>query len=337
MRIFFTLLFLSIISLGFAQDQVFSQFYAAPLQMNPAMVGNTYAPRLSLNYRNQWPAFNQAYVSYAAAYDQYFEKANSSIGFFALSDVAGNGIYKTNQASLFYAYNLKLADEFYLKGGFEAGYVQNRLDWDQLIFLDQIDPITGYTDAGNNPFPSFEQRPDNPVQGYLDFGAGLLAYNKYVFGGFSLKHINSPDESILDGSDRYADVPVRMTFHGGGEITIKEERGDKRSTFVSPNAMLTKQGEFYQINGGAYIGSGLFFGGVWYRHAFSNSDAVIFLGGIEKGIFKVGYSYDYTISDLNTYTGGAHEVSLILNLDNSEAAKQRRRSRRFGACPRLFN
>ncbi len=47
-------------------------------------------------------------------------------------------------------------------------------------------------------------------------------------------------------------------------------------------------------------------GGIWYR----NLDSFILLGGIQYKKFRIGYSYDFTISKLTNATGGAHEVSL---------------------------
>jgi hypothetical protein len=61
-----------------AQDPVFTQFYAAPVQLNPALTGSTLAPRIALNYRNQWPALN-AYVTYAASYEQFVEEFKQRI------------------------------------------------------------------------------------------------------------------------------------------------------------------------------------------------------------------------------------------------------------------
>jgi len=65
-----------------AQDPVFSQFYAAPLQLNPAFAGNTYAPFITVNYRNQWSGFNdfKTYVTYAASFSQFIEGMNSGVG-----------------------------------------------------------------------------------------------------------------------------------------------------------------------------------------------------------------------------------------------------------------
>ena len=54
----------------YAQDPQFSQFYASPLYLNPALTGSVKCPRATLNYRNQWPALGSTYVTYIASFDQ---------------------------------------------------------------------------------------------------------------------------------------------------------------------------------------------------------------------------------------------------------------------------
>ena len=99
-----------------AQDPVFSQFYAAPLQINPAFAGNAFAPHLAINYRNQWPQF-KIYETYSASFDQYFDGLNSGIGLYILADDAGSGILKTTKISGIYAYRLQIDREFSIKFG----------------------------------------------------------------------------------------------------------------------------------------------------------------------------------------------------------------------------
>ena len=48
-------------------------FMRLPLRLNPAFAGTTYAPRITLNYRNQWPSLNNAYETYAVSYEQSIE------------------------------------------------------------------------------------------------------------------------------------------------------------------------------------------------------------------------------------------------------------------------
>jgi len=294
-----------------AQDPVFTQFYAAPLQLNPAFAGNTYAPFVTLNYRNQWSGFVDlnTYLTYAVSYSQYMEGLNSGIGLMVEADDSGNGIYRTTRVGGFYSYKVAINRELNLKFGLEASYVQNRLDWNKLLFGDQID-ITGEIDL-----VSGEVQPDNLSSSYADISTGILAYNSIFYGGLAIKHLNRPDESILGiNGNINSGLPVRFSIHSGAQLDIGgSKRG--RAMFLSPNIMYVKQGDFNQINAGAYLSFGSFFAGGWYRHTSSNSDAVIGLFGFQKDVFKIGYSYDFTVSGLAGQTGGTHELSIVFNLD----------------------
>ena len=64
-------LFFGLVNEVKAQDPTFSQFFANPLYLNPAMAGTNICPRISLNHRNQWPGIGKTYVTYSASYDQY--------------------------------------------------------------------------------------------------------------------------------------------------------------------------------------------------------------------------------------------------------------------------
>lgn len=313
----FFICFLGCVIVGKAQDPVFSQFYAAPLQLNPAFTGNTNAPHVAINYRNQWPSWPEAYVTYAASYDQFFESVNAGFGLSILSDAAAEGLLKNNKVAGYFSYKLQVADDFILKFGTEVAAVQTRLDWDRLVFLDQIDERTGPISPGGTPFPTEEVRPDNTTNTYLDISAGLLAYTSSFYGGISIKHLNTPNESFLEVNNNLNNgLPLRLTLHAGGHITLREGGRKRGEIFVSPNLMFVKQSDLGQINGGAYVGMGPIFGGLWYRHTFGNPDAAIFLVGVEQGVFKIGYSYDYTLSSLGLgRSGGSHEVSLIMNFE----------------------
>ncbi|MEJ0030308.1 MAG: type IX secretion system membrane protein PorP/SprF [Bacteroidota bacterium] len=49
--------------LASAQDAQFSQFYAAPLYLNPAFAGSTNQGRVGMNYRNQWPGIDANFTT----------------------------------------------------------------------------------------------------------------------------------------------------------------------------------------------------------------------------------------------------------------------------------
>ena len=301
------------------QDPVFTQFYAAPLQLNPAFAGNTYAPFITVNYRNQWSGFNnfKTYVTYAASFSQFIEGMNSGIGLMIQSDNAGDGIYKNTRVSAIYSYKVQVNRDFAVKFGIEGTAVQNRLDWNKLVFPDQIDP------TGEVNFPSNEVAPTDLTKSYIDLSTGILAYSKLFYGGITIKHLNTPDESLLDiNSNINSGLPVRLSIHAGSQFPLFTDNKGNSKSFISPNIMFVKQGDFGQVNAGAYFGFGAFFAGAWYRHAFSNGDAAIALVGFQKGIMKFGYSYDFTISGLTTaVTGGTHEFSFIINLDHNKTRR----------------
>jgi len=314
-----------------AQDPVYSQFYAAPLQMNAALTGTTYAPRIMLNYRNQWPGMMNAYVTYSASYDQFVESISSGFGLSVSADNAGDGIYRTTNIGGHYAYSIQVAENFFLRGGLEANMYQVRLDWDRLIFPNDLDPIDGIVDQGNG-----EIRPDQLTKNHLSLGTGVLGYARWGYIGVSLKHLNSPDESFLAANSIASIVPLRLGIQAGGEIPISTDPNKRDKQFISPNIVYLNQGEFSQINVGAFLRMNAVFGGAWYRHAGSNGDAIIAMAGVQFGVFRFAYSYDITVSGLSGVSGGAHEVSLVINFDDSEEVKRRRKSRMYMECPGIL-
>ncbi|MEO1515308.1 MAG: type IX secretion system membrane protein PorP/SprF [Bacteroidota bacterium] len=300
-----------------AQDPIYSQFYAAPIQLNPAFAGNTVGPHISINYRNQWPSLQGSYVTYSAAYSQFFPQVNTGFGLMLLSDDAGEGLLKTNKVSGVFSYKLQVNRDWALKFGAEGSLVQARLDWDRLVFLDQIDAEIGPISPGGMPFPTEEVRPDNLNNTYVDISAGLLAYSSNFYGGVTIKHLNTPSESFLGVNPNLDEgLPMRLTLQAGMEIPLTFGNNWRTNSFISPSVMFVKQGDFGQLNAGSLVKAGFIFGGLWYRHTLTNGDAVIFVAGVEQGSFKIGYSYDMTISGLGlNRSGGSHEISLIINLE----------------------
>ncbi len=282
--------------------------------MNPAFSGVSSHPVVSLNYRNQWPSFGNTYTTYHVGFDRFFDQYNSGIGVSLLNDDSGDGALVSTNASLMYSYSLLLNNDFQLKMGIGASYVQQRLDGSRLIFGEQIDRGTGVITQGGSIIPNTEGIIGNISNSYLDISSGFLLYNKFFYVGFSLNHLNTPNQSYLDGLFASADLPVRFSLHGGYQINLRRGNKKDEGTFITPNILFERQGDFYQVNIGAYTGVKSFFIGLWYRNAWNNNDAVIVSTGIKKGPFKIGYSFDYTISDLTIGSGGAHEIGILINL-----------------------
>ncbi len=324
--------FLFVLNLS-AQDAVFSQFFATGLTLNPAFAGSAFAPRAGLQYRLQWPGVSNAYQTYSASYEQSLPTINSGLGFTATGDNAGSGIYKTNRFGLVYSYSLPVTEDVFIKFGTEAALHQVNLDWNKLTFPDQIDVVTGPT------IPTEETRPDRTSRSAFDASAGLLVQGPKLYGGLALRHLNTPSIQLLPDGNRPnvgGGLPMRLSLHGGAEFTISEGNKLRPATFWSPNFLFETQGPLRQINVGAYAGIGPMFGGMWFRHTFGNADATIFLVGLRQGIFKLGLSYDTTVSGLSGRTGGSYELSVGMLFDQDKQAQKRRKRGQLHECPKLF-
>lgn len=305
------------------QDPHFSQFYANPLYLNPAFAGTGVCPRIIMNYRNQWPSIPGSYVTYNAGFDMHFDALSGGIGLIATSDKAGEGILMHNSLNLMYAYQLKVSSSFSLRAGFQAGFFQKSVDASRLTFPSQIHPRWGVVldDPG---IPR-----GNLSNSGLDFSTGVLGFSENFYIGFAAHHLTQPDESLFGD---YSELPMKMSVHTGGLINLRRGGSNKRrpdDPILSPNFVFMKQGEFHQLNYGVYLNKMPMIGGIWYRHFMEGSDAVIMLVGFQYDQFKFAYSYDITISDLSTPSGGAHEFSFGLMLN----CPQKKRRLRDINCP----
>jgi type IX secretion system PorP/SprF family membrane protein len=319
-KIIFTLLIVSFSGLTMAQDPHFSQFYANPLYLNPALAGSALTPRLTLNYRNQWPLMEADFVTYGASYDQYLPAINSGVGLSFMTDRAGQGILVSGGISALYSYRLKINREMFVNFGVKASFFQGRLDWGSLTWGDQFDPIRGLV------FETEEVAPASTSKSIVDFSAGAVyTYKDIFFGGVSVDHLTQPSNGFYD--DKLSKLHMKVTLHGGAVIDLRNRkyRGARYDRItISPNIIYQQQDNFKQLNIGVYFNKNPFVIGAWYRHDITNGDAIIVLLGFEYKNLRFGYSYDVTVSKLQNSTGGAHEVSLGYTFDTGSQYRSRR-------------
>jgi type IX secretion system PorP/SprF family membrane protein len=320
MRKFYQVAFvLVIVSFSFigqarAQDPQFTQFYANPLYLNPAFAGSIRCPRIALNTRIQWSGISGNYRTYAASFDMHVDPLQGGLGVRVMRDEAGQATITSHNVTFMYSYQLKLSRKVTMRFGAEVGFLQRKLDRSNLTFGDMIDDRYGFVYATQEVF-------DNDEKIMFDFNAGVVCYSDMFYGGVAFHHITQPNEGFLGNSK----LPFKFTAHFGAMIPIGKKKKYAGEAFISPNVIFQLQQSFYQLNIGLYAGKGPFVGGIWYR----NNDSFIALVGIQKGIFRIGYSYDVTISRLTNATAGSHEISLGLQF----GCKQPRKKFRTVRCP----
>ncbi len=292
------------------QDPQFSQFYANQLYLSPSFAGATEDNRISLNWRNQWPAIPGVFHTYSFSFDKAIPSFNSGIGILATYDVAGSGDLSTTNLGLLYSYDFQISDEWHIRPGVSFKFTYLGLDLTKLVWNSQI--TTGGTLPSITP-PPFDNIAD------IDFSASALIYSPRIWGGFTVDHLLTPRTSFW-GDD--ATIPVKVDLYGGFQILSRGRLRTKLTQVMSVAATVMFQGKFYQSDVGLYYFQEPLVFGIWYRGIpFVTSqagDAVIGMVGIKTDQLNIGLSYDFTISNLITSTGGAIEISLIYSFLSSQ-------------------
>ncbi len=330
-----------------AQDIHFSQFYMAPLQLNPALTGVMNCnQRISANYRNQWASVlrDKAFQTYQVAYDAKIPTGRYDyfgLGGSIWSDVAGSLNLRSTLLNVDFAYTKKMGgyrkQASYLSMGAKVGLAQRGLSlldarWGSQNKDGSWDP----TAPSNEPVFGVNGR-DNFL--FADISAGLLWFsvmdennNFYVGGAYD--HINRANQSFNTSPTAVA-VPLlsKFTIHAGGEFQTND-----RITLL-PGLVTFIQGPYLQINGGTSMrfllgnskrsAEAIQFG-LWARvgnkvDADNKAsgilmDALILSTRFDYSQFSLGFSYDYNVSPLRAATNGngSFEFSLQYKICGNE-------------------
>ncbi|OJW56145.1 MAG: hypothetical protein BGO55_06055 [Sphingobacteriales bacterium 50-39] len=322
---------------GHAQDLHFSQWFNSPLTTNPANTG--FIPdadfRLGANYRDQWspvmavPYRTMSIWGDAQVFRNRIENGWMGVGGVILRDDAGAGTLTSTEAYGSVAYHQMLGYSSLLTAGFNAGFINKRINTSQLKFPDQFD---GHFFDAQLPTSVVI---DQPNVTYFDMQIGLnYAYfptNKmYLNAGFSVQHINRARESFFSTDPAGFDSRIPRRYIGFINASIKASdqviinpMGYYTSMANSSEAVLGMNAQYnLKDDGDQQV-----IGGLYYRAG----DAIIpMIGFIYKNI-KLTFTYDVTTSTLKHYDGGfgAFEFALTSQGFYNEYNGNRRQS----LCP----
>lgn len=295
---------------AWGQDPQLSQFYAAPLYLNPALTGNTLQDRLGVNYRLQWPGVGPGFRTYALSYDHREERFHSGFGAMVMRDQSGSFNLSSTLAALSYSYEARLNRRQAIRAGFRAGYAMRSYDPSGMVFADQV--------IRDNAPTSIEANRLSDVS-YWDFSGGLLFFSEQFWGGFSLNHLNRPEQSFR--MEPVEELAVRLSAHAGYRFPLDGRSLRNSETKMTLTTHYKAQGKWDQLDIGAYVEHKPVTFGLWYRGlpglkaykpGYPNDDAVILMLGYQtENQLRFVYSYDITVSMLTLKSGGAHEVSVI--------------------------
>ncbi len=303
------LFLLLILSQTKGQDAHFSQFYSNPLYLSPSYAGSNESTRFILNYRDQWPTVPGSFVTSSFSIDHYFKNLKSGMGFIFFADQAGGGKMSTINVGYLYSYKIPITKQFYLQPGLSAYYYSRQVDYSMLTFSDQF---FGSQFVGSTS----ESLPTMKVQ-HADFAVSCLGYTANYWTGFTIDHLMKMS-SVLSTDPRYS--AMRISVFGGMKFNIKKRTRRKDYDVIYTAFNFRQQADIRQLDIGGYYFKKPFMIGVWYRgiplgNKYASSDALIYLIGFKTKSFTISYSYDMTVGELISKTGGSHEIALVYSIN----------------------
>ncbi|MES2005126.1 MAG: PorP/SprF family type IX secretion system membrane protein [Bacteroidota bacterium] len=320
-----TVIFFSANRLEAQVDAHFTQYYANPLWLNPALTGVIDGnSRVTVNYRQQLPGLYAPMQTKGVTAD-FSLPGNFGLGITALNQSSSDAGYQNTNAYFSLSYRVHLTQYDILSGGFQMGVINKKIDPYKLQFGNQFNPVIGYDPT----LPSneiFDYRSATSFDGSLGLmyfdGDPQKAYNPFF--GVSVFHPTQPVNRFLSGGDENK-IPIRYAVHGG----VRFQMGARAE--LIPHALYLKQGSNNEIAAGMVCnltieeGKGLILGTTWRK-----DDAVAPNLGLRLGGLTIGLSYDVNISQLKTASSsnGGYELSI------SFTSQKKIPDTRF-ICPRL--
>jgi type IX secretion system PorP/SprF family membrane protein len=285
-------------SLYAQQVPLTSQYMFNNYLLNPAEAGAVDALSLALSARTQWVGFEGSpKTQFFSAHAKVGEKMG--VGGYIYNDKTGPITAQGIQLS--YAYHLRLNETAKLSFSLAGLILSNG------IYQSELTP----EDTDDNAINSLNV---NTTSADINFGA-LYYTKKYKVGIASPQLLQS--EIYSNTSESEENKPGRHYYlFGEYNFAIK----DKIS--VIPSALIKYVAEApIQFDLSA---RGVYADKYWVGLSYRYNNSMVILAGLTYKDFSFGYSYDYTITDINAHSSGGHELFLSLRMNKSKSVSSKK-------------
>lgn len=298
-QLLLSLVFATIFTESDAQDALFTQFYYAPVYLNPGLTGcGKNNLRLSAITKMQW--FNlykpYKYIAAAADYSLYDDYQRNIVNTALLINHSGKGyLNNTNISGILgrsFGTNNGDCSNWFFSAAIQAGVNLANVNTKEFIFIDQLDQNGITSDPTQvDLFKTFTNK------NYFDMSSGFVfTWNDFMIGG-AAHHLNEPNISF-NGKPEDGKLPRKYTGH----LSWMYDNGTVK---FKPTLIAQFQGPSSALIAGALIDFNEFpieFG-CWYRNnaSLSNNNA-----------FSIGFSWKW--GEAKTVTSMNKEYSNKLGL-----------------------
>jgi type IX secretion system PorP/SprF family membrane protein len=273
----------------------YTQYMLNDLAINPAVAGKDNFADVRSNNRYQWVGMTDAPRTYMLTLHSPLKNRHMGLGTHIYTDIVGPT--RRIGISLAYAYRIKIAEKTRLSFALSAGIQQWGIDGHKLILHD----------AGDDNLLTQYQTKTVP-----DFGAGLYVHNEKWYVGFSAPQLyQSPIKLYKDGDDK-GTLVRHFILNAAYKIDISDDFKVEPSFLVKYATPAPIEIDF----GTRVIYQEQMWLGIGYRH----KDAITgLIGFMYKNYLMIGYSYDFTTSNLKKYSSGTHELILGLRFSKQQS------------------
>ena len=275
------------------QDPQYTQYMYNMNIVNPAYAGSRGTLSLGLLGRSQWTNVNGGPKT--MTFDAHAPVGKKvGMGLSVIADEIGPA--KEQNIYGDFSYTVSTSQEGRLAFGLKAGVT--------LLNVNLLDVVLPQTATGDDPL--FDE---NINDAFPNIGAGVYYYNEKFYAGFSVPNILKSEHLDKDNINTKASEEVHYFLTAGYVFNLSSTTKLKPSFMVKG---VTGAPISFDINANVLLYD-RFELGASYR--YEDSVSLLFNFGVTRS-FRVGYAYDYTISDFsNTNTGGSHEIMLLYDID----------------------
>ncbi len=317
-----------------AQDIHFSQFYNAPFNLNPALVGQfDGAYRFVANQRTQWRSVTIPYSTFGLSADAHQLvlpdgvlnpkdgkklETDWNLGLSFFKDKAGDSQLTTNSIQLVLGKEFGMSNGGFISAAMMVGYTAMKIDYSALNYDNQWNGFNYDPNINSNENYARSQR------SYLNMNLGTTYIKRFskkenLTLGISLFNITNPKQSFFD--DGYVKLDPRINFHVQYLFAIKEE------WLAEPMLLWATQGPYKELNFGGrahymimenkWLQQSIYFGAMGRAR-----DAGYLIAGLRYNDWDVGISYDINTSNLKPASSGkgGFEFSAIYILPKAPKA-----------------
>lgn len=295
------------------QDPQFTHYMYNMSVINPAYAtDNPDVINFGGLYRAQWVGIKGAPSTQTFFVHKPLSK-RVEIGLSVVHDEIGD-VVKENNIFADFAYVLPLNETLRLSFGLKAGVTLFDTNFNGFVTTDPV------------PDPAFQ---NNISQTFPNLGAGMYLFGSNYYWGLSapnlmtsrhIETINGHPGSGVESVHFFMTGGYVFTFNGNDNFKLKPAfmakgvEGAPLSLDVTANVLINNKFE---------LGAG-------YRMGDSVSGLASFY--VTPNL-RIGYSYDYTLTNLDAFNSGSHEVFLLFDLDLNKLSSN---GKGYDKSPRFF-